>query len=101
MKETIRKQILRTGVIFLFICFSAAISCAATMTSTSYTISEDVLSGGGGLIQSASYTLQATLGQPSPIGNSNSTTYSNQAGFWNFWATLGDINGDGKIDLPM
>ncbi len=99
MKATMNKQILKTGVIFLPLCLFAAISCAGSMSSASYAISDDVLSGGGGLIESANYALQSTLGQPSPIGSSNSTNYRIQAGFRHFMVTLGDINGDGKIDL--
>ncbi len=99
MKAIMNKQILKTGAIFLSLCLSAAISCAASMSSASYTISDDVLSGGGGLIESANYTLQSTLGQSSPVGSSISTNYKIQAGFWYFMVTLGDINGDGKIDL--
>ncbi len=99
MKIIMNKQILKTGAIFLPLCLSAAISCAGSMSSTSYTVSDDVLSGGGGLIESTNYTMQSTLGQPSPIGSSSSTNYRHHAGFWRFMVTLGDINGDGKIDL--
>ncbi len=40
-----------------------------------------------------------TLGQPSPVVDSNSATYALQSGFWHFFVQLGDINGDGIIDL--
>jgi hypothetical protein len=71
----------------------------AGMSSAGYTISRDVMSSSGGAVQSASYTMQYTLGQPSPVGPSSSATYANEAGFWHFLVLLGDLNGDGKVDL--
>ena len=50
-------------------------------------------------MQSAGFSLQATFGQPSPVGSSSSVTYSNHTGFWHFSFVYGDINGDGVIDL--
>ena len=57
------------------------------------------MSGGGGMANSVTYIVQTTLGQPSPIGDAASLTYSNQAGFWHFLIRLGDLNGDSLVDL--
>ena len=74
-------------------------SFAAGQSSTSYVITEDVMSGGGGSMGSVSYMIQSTLGQPSAIGDGASLTYGNHAGFWHFLIRLGDLNGDDSVDL--
>ncbi len=58
----------------------------AGMQSGSYAITTTVVSGGGGAMTSPSYTLQATIGQPSPLLDQTdppySTTYDLYPGFW-------------------
>ncbi len=58
----------------------------AGMQSGSYAITTAVVSGGGGAMTSPSYTLQATIGQPSPLLDQTdppySTTYDLYPGFW-------------------
>lgn len=51
------------------------------MASTNYRIQWDVADGGGGMMTSASYVLVDSVGQPSAIGASASTSYALQAGF--------------------
>ncbi len=83
----------------LLLAFFYGNAFAAGQSSTSYVITEDVMSGGGGMASSVTYIAQATLGQSSPIGDSASLTYRNQAGFWHFLIRLGDLNGDSLVDL--
>lgn len=91
--------------ILIFVCIVTALLLAsgnvyaAGQASTSYMITEDVISGGGGFGGSVTYMIQTTVGQASPIGNASSLTYSNHAGFWHFFVTIGDLNGDGFVDL--
>ncbi len=99
MKSTINTIALQAGCTLLILCLFSAVCFAGLMSSSSFTITDDVISSGGGTMSSTNYTLQATLGQPSPPGISNSSTCSNHAGFWHFLVTLGDVNGDGVIDL--
>ena len=58
----------------------------AGMQSSSYAITTAVVSGGGEAVTSPSYTLQATIGQPSPLLDQTyppySTTYDLYPGFW-------------------
>lgn len=85
--------------------FSAPI-CMAQQSSANYSIDTDVLSGGGSECNSTNYFLMSTLGQPTAIGPSTSTSYLNYAGFWYtlpqqqqgcYW--LGDINCDTFVDI--
>ena len=99
MNCQIIRATLTAGCTLLIPCIFSVTSFAGMMSNDSYTITDDVLSGGGGTMSSANYTLQATFGQPSPIGVSSSSAYSNHAGFWYFLITLGDVNGDGFVDL--
>ena len=52
-------------------------------------------------MSSTNYRLVGTLGQPTPIGNSSSTNYGLDAGFWYTMLidTVGDVNGDGTVNL--
>lgn len=84
------------------------ITASAAMSSTNYRITTTVMSGGGGVMASASYQLTGTLGQPSPLVEDplfppSSLSYEMLTGFW---YTLGggciwDIEplvGDGDVD---
>lgn len=79
---------------------------AALMSSTNYTISTIVISGGGGPMTSANYLMNGTIGQPSPLIDPalppQSTNYDLLTGFW---YTIGagsgclyDYNDDGDVD---
>lgn len=74
-----------TLVIFLVV-FSG-LAYAGYQSSANYIIEKDVLSCGGGDISSANYVVLSTTGQPSPIGDSSSSSYINLAGFWH-WIEL-------------
>ncbi|MFK7888842.1 MAG: hypothetical protein AB8G16_18445 [Gammaproteobacteria bacterium] len=55
---------------------------AVSPTSTNYAIPWDTIDGGGGTAMSASYTLQDSAAQPSPMGDSVSASYRVQPGFY-------------------
>jgi hypothetical protein len=55
---------------------------AAAQSSASYELTRSVMSGGGTTSTSASYELTGTLGQPSPVDVSDSTSYNLGSGFW-------------------
>jgi hypothetical protein len=99
MKSVLFRTFLSLGWMSLMFSLYPVASHAGRMSSGSYIISNDVLSSGGGVTQSAGYSLQFTLGQSSPVGSSSSPSYINYAGFWHFLATPGDVNGDGVVDL--
>jgi hypothetical protein len=58
----------------------------AAMESGSYKILSTVMSGGGAPMSSTSYSMNSTLGQPSPLMDPSdpptSTSYDNYPGFW-------------------
>lgn len=87
-----------TFLVLLLILTSPAY---ALMSSTNFTISSAVISGGGGSISSASFSLTSTTGQSSPLGAISSTSFTLDTGFWNtlLLAIIGDVNGDGDVDL--
>lgn len=64
------------------IAFLPGTSEAAVMSSGNYRMVADVFSGGGGDIASDNYVVRQTLGQPSAIGPSESSSFLNYAGFW-------------------
>jgi hypothetical protein len=82
IKLSSAKTILAAGSLLLILGLSSNFSFAGVMSSASYTITTDVLGSGGGILQSTNYTMQCTVGQPSPIGISGSTSYVNHDGFW-------------------
>ncbi len=67
----------------------------ADMASTNYSIPNDVLSGGGTDMSSASYRMVGTVGQSSPLGTSAGTSYTNHAGFWQADECIYDPDADG------
>jgi hypothetical protein len=78
-----RKPYYRTGaalVLILALLFSAGVVFA--QSSMHYSIRFDVISGGGGEMDSMGFANFGTLGQSSPVGYSKSTGYANYAGFW-------------------
>jgi hypothetical protein len=89
------------------LCLGMPISGDAGMSSDNYRITTTVVSGGGGPMASASYGLNGTLGQPSPLIDPadplGSTNYEMLTGFW---YTLGGgcrwdiepLGGDGDVD---
>lgn len=74
----------------------------ASMVSTSYTMPSTVISGSGGAMNSASYSMVFTLGQPTPSGVSSSPNYRADSGYWYtmlLQIVAGDGNGDEAVDL--
>ena len=65
----------------LIICLTA-MGNGAAQSSASYELARSVMSGGGTTSTSASYDLTGTLGQPSPVDVSDSTSYNLGSGFW-------------------
>lgn len=82
------------------LCLFAS-NCHAAMSSASYSIPTMTMPGGGGVMSSASYHTVSTLGQPSPLGSASSASYNYVSGFWHtlMVITMGDINGDGVVNL--
>ena len=78
--QTISKLLISSALLSLFmlLCNTAI---AASASSTNYSISHDVLSGGGGAGSSANYTVRSAAGQSSAIGASSSANYSAVGGF--------------------
>ena len=76
------QSILLFFVLAGLIAFLPGTSRAAVMSSGNYRMVADVLSGGGGDIASDNYVIRHTIGQPSAIGPSESSSFSNYAGFW-------------------
>jgi hypothetical protein len=73
------------------------------MSSTSYNVPTHVLDGGGTSSSSTSYRLLNALGQPTPIGVAQSTSYM---GYLGYIYTIpmeepeylcGDVNGSGSV----
>ena len=78
MKATTRNVL----VSVILAVFMAAVGNAVAQSSASYEIVRSVLSGGGGRSTSASFDLTGTLGQPSTVGVSESSSYNLGSGFW-------------------
>jgi len=71
--------------VFVTVTLAACLAAAGNafaQSSASYEITKSVMSGGGGRSTSASYEMTGTLGQPSPVDVSDSTSYSLGSGFW-------------------
>ena len=84
----------------VFLCMFVSLANAG-MSSTSFSIPTMVITGGGNTMTSSSFTMVSTLGQPTVLGNGSSTSYNSYPGFWYtlFTIALGDINGDGTVNL--
>jgi hypothetical protein len=98
-----RKKMILTIILPLVLVLAAG-GTALAMSSANFKLPWDVLSGGGGGRNSASYILGDTLGQPSAIGLSQSTDYRLGSGFWYGVPVTpecipGDANGDGVVDV--
>jgi len=75
---------------------------SAGMSSASYRISTDVLSSGSNVMTSASYEMNAIVGQDGVINVSEGSNYISSAGFWHMLLIEilgGDVNGDGTVDI--
>ncbi|MGA1842916.1 MAG: hypothetical protein ACMUIU_20055 [bacterium] len=76
----------------LFFILGFAFVVPAWMGSQSYRIQTSVLSGGGAAMDSASFQMESTLGQPSPLMNSeNAPISSNYNLFPGFWYTIDSV----------
>ncbi len=90
------------GVV-LCVAFIAAGAMAGERSSPNYTITKDVLSGGGGAGASPQYRLHSTVGQSSPTDSLSSVNYTIQGGFFSGLRpeagdVEGDLDGDGDVD---
>ena len=116
------KRLKHSSIPLLVLIFAISLMLAAApgafcdMESSSYAITTDVVSGGGGTMTSNSYQLQATIGQPSPLMNPTTPPYSASydlyPGFWYtletgpicanlaaFAAAFGTLDGDADYNL--
>jgi len=82
MRATMRIALRNLTVLAAAAALLGCTGYAAAQSSASYQISKSVMSGGGGRSSSASYEMTGTLGQPSPVDVSDSTSYSLGSGFW-------------------
>ena len=97
-----------SSTVFLTVYFlSMCPAVHASIASENYRISSYVLSGGGGPAVSASFRMNATAGQPSPLpgpsGNPFSGSYNLHPGFWPAIDSAEqnhdkDSDGDGIVD---
>jgi len=55
---------------------TTASGASTAMHGSTYSITTSVISGGGGVMTSDSYQMQATIGQPSPLMEQTSPPYS-------------------------
>jgi len=79
-------------ILFFTIVFilSLSLPSLAGMVSENYCLSSSVLSGGGNYMSSANYQINSTLGQPSPLPDSdNPPTSANYRLFPGVWYTIG------------
>lgn len=97
------KRLVIALVVALALCLVLA-GTAMAMSSASYNLPWEVLSGGGGSTSSTSYWLSGTAGQP-VTGISHSASYRMESGFWTGSAPSapaplqpGDANGDGDLN---
>jgi hypothetical protein len=81
----------------------------ANMSSTNFTITTTVMSGGGGSMSSPNFQIQGTVGQPTPLPNTADPPYSDSYDLYpGFWYTTvasappndcpGDFENDGDVD---
>ena len=82
---------------FLFIFFSVGIVVIrppsfANMGSQSFVVPTSVCSSGGLLSNSDSFDMLTTIGQSTPVGEQNSTSYTTYSGYW--YTTEADISFD-------
>lgn len=95
-----KKRMFYTIFILLFILCSAFV-VFASMGSQSYKIPTSVLSSGGAVMSSASFQMESTLGQPSPLMNSeNPPTSDNYRLSPGFWYTI-DITDNGPCFISI
>ena len=97
MRKT--KMLLVAQTVLLCLLVSGA---NAEMSSTSFRISTTAMSSGGNTMSSDNFSMMSTLGQPSPHGNAASAGFNIDAGFWYtllLTIAVGDVNGDGVVDL--
>jgi len=86
------KRWMLVGVAGLLVALLLA-GIARAQTSTGYSLSWYVLTGGGGKPTSAHYAMHSTIGQPI-VGFSDSASFGMQSGYWQNWP-------DYAIFLPL
>lgn len=91
------------SIVVLLVVIGVASLCVAQSLSASYVLERSVMGSAGGPASSASYSMNSTLGQSTPIGESTSASYQLGAGYWYGKAEdiplPGDMNGDCKVNI--
>ena len=91
------------SILVLVVVFGVASLCVAESSSASYVLERSVMGSAGGPATSASYAMNSTLGQSTPIGESASSSYELGAGYWydkvGEAALPGDMNGDCVVNI--
>ena len=79
-------DMIRYNFVVLFVFLTTVAGAASlswgAMASSSYSIPTSVISGGSSRMNAASYELVSTLGQPSPLGATDSASFELKSGFW-------------------
>lgn len=85
-----KKEKLYAALVFIVVFIIWPVfATSAVMTSSNYQFFESVLSGGGSTMSSANYQINSTLGQTSPLLNSdNPPTSANYQLFPGIWYTI-------------
>ncbi|NQT20858.1 MAG: hypothetical protein HQ592_14215 [Planctomycetes bacterium] len=83
----------RSILVFLIVVGVASL-CAAESSSASYVLERSVMGSAGGPASSASYSMNSTLGQSTPIGESSSASYGLGAGYWYDTIEAARLDGD-------
>ena len=82
--KNVRQSLVIEVAAFLFLSLSIVIEShsLAQMYSDNYKLCTSVLSEGGRRVSSTNFKAITTIGQPSPIGNVNDSSYIGYYGFW-------------------
>jgi len=81
------------AVLGLLLVFSYG-QAEARMSSSNYTVTTTVMSGGGSPMGSANFQMHSTVGQPSPLMEDGMDPYSDNYGLLpGFWYTIGASGG--------
>ena len=97
--KRVKEVVMRLITALAIVTVAALPASAAWYTSDHYAIERDVLAGGGNRMESSSYVLESTLGQPSPVGVSESEAHTLEHGFWHAEFLAGDVILDGCINV--
>ena len=96
-----RLEIIRLLVFLLVVCLLTSFTFYAESHAQSFKLVTDVLDGFGGRASSTNYLERiSTGGQPSVVGEMQSTNFEDRSGYSHCaWVWHGDADGNGNMDL--